>query len=351
MQIGGASDEQNKSHQFSFSPRIRDRRKYNREQDMSTSGRWKLYTAELLAALALAACGGGGGDSPAPAASAAQAAVLPQEPGAPALLGNIPLDGMNWINYRRVQGGMPALTRNELLDRAAAGHSEFQKANNVVSHEQIAGKPAFTGVRQGDRMLAAGYVYNKSSYAYGEVISATSSNSGFYMAEELITAIYHRFVMFEPKFREIGTGAATTAAGYTYFTTNMATINGYGPGVGSRNLVTWPFDGQVKVATNFFSDNEAPDPVPNLNEVGYPVSVHADIDVNVVVQTFTIRPRGGADLETRLVKEGEATQEPTSSAVAIVPLAVLKANTVYDVTFTGMLNNIATTRSWSFTTK
>ncbi|MCC6070592.1 CAP domain-containing protein [Massilia sp. GCM10020059] len=320
---------------------------------MSTSGRWKLYTAGLLTALALAACGGGGGGDTAQAVAPASVApsVLPQEPGAPTLLNNVPQDGMNWINYRRAQAGMPVLTRNELLDRAAAGHSEYQKANNIVSHEQTVGKPGFTGVNQGDRMLAAGYVYNRGTYAYGEVISATSNGSGFYMAEELITAIYHRFVIFEPKFKEVGTGAATTSAGYTYFTTNFAATNGYGPGVGSRNLVTWPFNGQVKVASNFFSDYEAPDPVPNLNEVGYPVSVHADIDVNVVVQSFTMRPRGGADLQTRLIKAGENTSARTSPAAAIVPLAVLKANTVYDVTFTGTLNGVPTTKTWFFTTK
>lgn len=320
---------------------------------MSTSGSWKLYTAGLLTALALAACGGGGGDAPAAVQVSATPAPseLQQEPGAPTLTRNIPQDGMNWINYRRAQAGMPVVTRNELLDIAARGHSEYQKANNIVTHEQTPGKPGFTGVNQGDRMTAAGYVYKNATYAYGEVISATSSDSGFYMADELITAIYHRFVIFEPKFKEVGTGAATTGSGYTYFTTNFASSNGYGPGLGSSNLVTWPFNGQVKVATNFFSDYEAPDPVPNVNEVGYPVSVHADIDVNLVVQTFTMRPRGGADLATRLIREGEHVREPTSSAASIVPLAVLKPNTTYDVTFTGTLNNVATSRSWSFTTK
>ena len=323
---------------------------------MSTLHRWKLNTAGLLTALALAACGGGGGgDSAAPVTAVTPASappsVLPQEPGAPTLLNNVPQDGMNWINYRRAQAGMPVVTRNELLDRAAAGHSEYQKANNIVSHEQTVGKPGFTGVNQGDRMLAAGYIYNTATYAYGEVISATSNGSGFYMAEELITAIYHRFVIFEPKFKEIGTGSARTSAGYTYFTTNFAATNGYGPGIGSRNLVTWPFNGQVKVATNFFSDYEAPDPVPNLNEVGYPVSVHADIDVNVVVQSFTMRPRNGSDLETRLIKAGENTNARNSPAAAIVPLAVLTSNTIYDVTFSGTLNGIPTTKTWSFTTK
>ena len=320
---------------------------------MSTSRRWKLNTAWVLIASALAACGGGGGgDTTAPVTpAAAPTSLLPQEPGAPSLTNNVPQDGMNWINYRRAQAGMPTLTRNELLDRAAAGHSEYQKANNIVSHEQVAGKPGFTGVNQGDRMVAAGYVYNRGTYAYGEVISATSNGSGFYMAEELITAIYHRFVIFEPKFKEVGTGSARTNAGYTYFTTNFASINGYGPGIGSRNVVTWPYDGQAKVTTNFFSDYEAPDPVPNLNEVGYPVSVHADIDVNLVVQSFTMRPRGGSNLETRLIKAGENTNARSSPAAAIVPLAVLKANTTYDVAFTGTLNGVPLTKSWFFTTK
>jgi hypothetical protein len=33
--------------------------------------------------------------------------------------------------------------------------------------------------------------------------------------------------------------------------------------------------------------------VPNQNEVGYPISVHADINNPVLVQSFTVAPRGG----------------------------------------------------------
>lgn len=314
---------------------------------MSTRDRWCVCTTGLVAAWALAACGGGGSG---PAPSAASAPVTLQEPGAPTLTNHVPTDGMTWINYRRAQAGMPVLTRNELIDRAAQGHSEYQKANNLVSHDQIQGKPGFTGVRVGDRLLAAGYTFGNSTYAYGEVISATSNGSGFYMAEELITAIYHRFVIFEPKFKEIGTGSATTASGYTYFTTNFAATNGYGPGIGRGNLVTWPADGQARVTTNFFSDYESPDPVPNANEVGYPISVHADINVVIGVQSFTLRPRGGAEVSVKLLKAGADAETPRSAA-AIVPLSVLKPNTTYDVTFTGTIDNVATTKTWSFTTK
>ena len=51
------------------------------------------------------------------------------------------------------------------------------------------------------------------------MIAGVATTSGFYMAENLITAIYHRFVIFEPLFKEGGAGAAVNNSGYAYFTT------------------------------------------------------------------------------------------------------------------------------------
>ena len=323
---------------------------------MSTSHRPAQHSAGLAAAallsLLLGACGGGSSTST-PAANASVTPApgnLDQQPGAPVLTNNVATDGLNWINYRRAQVGMPALTRNSNIDRAAQGHSDYQKTNNTVTHDQRAGAPGFTGVHLSDRLSAAGYVFPRADSAYGEVISATSNSSGFYMAEELITAIYHRFVMFEPKFKEIGTGSATTTANYTYFTSNFAASNGYGPGIGASNMVTWPSNGQTLVTRNFFSDYEEPDPVPAANEVGYPISVHTDLDVPIGVVSFTVRPRGGAELPTRLLKLGADTHTPQSAA-AIIPLAILAAGTTYDVNFVGTVNNVPMTKSWSFTTR
>ena len=42
-------------------------------------------------------------------------------------------------------------------------------------------------------------------------------------AEDLIAAIYHRFVIFDPVFLQVGAGAATVRNGPTYFTTNFVT--------------------------------------------------------------------------------------------------------------------------------
>ena len=301
--------------------------------------------AALLAAL-LAACGGGGGASP-----AAPIAALPMPPGAPALQGETALDAFNWINYRRGQAGVPALTRNSLLDQAAFNHSSYLRQNNTVSHEQISDKPGFTGVTLGNRLANVNYNVNTGNASViGEVISAAGQRSGFFHAEELIAAIYHRFVMLEPVFKEVGTGAAVGNANYTYFTADFAARNGFGPGVGRGKVATYPATGQTMVPLNFFSDSESPDPVPNQNEVGYPVSVHADRSATMTVQRFTMRPRGGADLTVRLLAHAGDANTPLSAA-AIVPLGVLRANTVYEVTFSGSVDSVAVNLNWEFTTK
>ncbi|WP_228894058.1 CAP domain-containing protein [Pseudoduganella aquatica] len=300
--------------------------------------------AAALAAM-LAACGGGGGGSNNSAATPATV-TQPTEPGAPTLSGDTALDGYNWINYRRQQAGLPALTRNALIDASALGHSNYQRLNNTVSHTQTAGQPGFTGATLSDRLRSAGY---RSGGLVGEVISAASDKSGFYHAEELIGAIYHRYLILEPIFRETGTGAATGSV-YTYFTAEFGTGGSTSAGVGRGNLVVYPSANQTRVPVNFFSDTESPDPVPEQNEVGYPISVQGDNSATVNVLTFTVRPRGGADLPVRLMTRLSDRETPLAAA-AIIPLSVLKAATVYDVSFTGTVDGVTANRSWSFTTK
>ncbi|MCE3264412.1 MAG: hypothetical protein K0R43_3491 [Pseudoduganella sp.] len=310
---------------------------------------WQRKLSALLLAALLAACGGGGGGDSATPVTPPPVAPPAMPPGAPAATGDTALDGFNWFNYRRASIGLSSLTRNARLDTAAAGHSNYLRLNNTVSHDQVPGNPGFTGATLGTRLAAAGYTLS-NPYAFGEVISAAGDRSGFYHAEELITAIYHRFVILEPVFKDMGTGAATTGGNYTYFTADFAATGGYGPGLGRGRVVVYPGDGQVMVPATFLSDTESPDPVPNQNAVGYPVSVHADITASISVSSFTIRPRGGAALTTRLLSSATDTHTKPQVA-AIVPLTTLSANTMYDVSFTGTVDGVAVSRNWSFTTK
>jgi uncharacterized protein YkwD len=314
---------------------------------MSKVLRWRMTMAGLAAALALTACGGSDGDDVEAVTMPPVASGMQQNAAAPVLTNNVAVDGRNWINYRRTQLGVPVVTENAQINNAALGHSEYLRTNNIMSHEQEPGKPGFTGATVGDRLNGAGYTLPATGFAYGEVISGTSNQSGFYMAEELITAIYHRFVMFEPVFQEIGTGAATSSGGYTYFTANFATRGGYGPGIPAGTIVTWPFAGQTQVQPNFFSDFEEPDPVPDRNEVGYPISVHANINAPLTVQSFVVRPRGGEPLPVQQV----LPLSTAKTAAAIVPVAPLRGGTTYDVSFSGTVSGAPVTHSWSFTTR
>ena len=312
----------------------------------------KSIVTACLAALALAACGGGSDSGGANGVTGSTSTGFSgQDASAPALTNNVGTDGFNWINYRRSQAGIGVLARNAMLDRAAQAHSDYQKLNGEVTHDEVSGKQGFTGATPEARVRAAGYVLEGDHYATGEIIAATSSNTGFYLAEQLVTAIYHRFVMFEPLFKEMGSGSATTSANYVYFTTELAATRGYSPGLASHGIATWPVNGQTGVQSNFLSDYEEPDPVPDRNEVGYPISVHANLTETVLVQSFTVRPRGGANLATYLLVAGQDKNTTMDSVAAIIPKSPLAANTVYDVTFTGTVGGAAVTRTWSFTTK
>jgi uncharacterized protein YkwD len=314
-----------------------------------SSLRWKHWISALLSAALLSACGGGSDSGNAAQNNSNAAGQLTQEPGAPVLSNNIATDGFNWFNYRRSQIGLSPLVRNSLIDTAALGHSNYLNLNSTVAHTQIKGKAGFTGETTYDRLIAANYVITSS---WGEVIAGITTNSGFYMAENLITAIYHRFVIFEPMLKEGGAGAAVNSSGYAYFTTDFAGNSRYGPGLPAGQIISYPFNGQTKVATSFSSNEEAPDPVPDQDVVGYPISVHANFDATLSVTAFSVRQHGaGTDLTVRLLSKDTDASNTSRSVAAIIPLAPLLAATTYDVSFIGKVNGANVTRSWAFTTR
>jgi uncharacterized protein YkwD len=316
----------------------------------------------LIAALA-AGCGGGGGSGDGGSDRTANlqpgsvisnggvpASVL-AEAGAPQQTGDMATDGLNWFNFRRQQMGLAPVARNAQVDKAALAHSTYQGVNDFITHDEVATRRGFTGATVFERLQSAGYPLPVNNYAFGEVISATGDKDGVSAAEELITAIYHRFVVMEPKFLEVGAGIASGNSGYTYFTTNFATRTLNQGGLGNGRLVTYPFNGQQNLPTVFYSNQEQPDPVPDRNEVGYPVSVHVDITSTLTVSTFTISPRGRAPLPTLQLNYDNDKEITLPSVAAIIPIDVLQPQTDYDVRFVGTVDNVAVNRSWSFRTR
>lgn len=297
-----------------------------------------------------AACGGGGDDEdfddslPPPISE-----TEPVEPGAPLVTGNIATDGLNWMNFRRQQIGLSALARNSALDSAAQGHSRYQQLNDELTHTQIRGRPGFTGENETIRVANAGYsLIPETGYAVGEVLAATGGSSGVTTAEALIAAIYHRYIIFEPVFKDIGTGVDGRPDDYLYFTAKLAAGNGLAAGLRPDEVVVYPYPNQTRVPSVFYSDTESPDPVAEFNEVGYPISVQTNLDRDLAVSSFTITSRNGIALPARLLTTATDGITPPSAA-ALVPLRTLQPGMTYDVRFTGAVNNVPLSLAWSFT--
>lgn len=331
------------------------------------------YPAAFALSLLLTACGGGGGDSASIQQPASPPTLPPNTqnstnalfaPGdavpAPVLVSDTATDGFNRFNYRRQQMGLAAVSRNSNIDFAAQGHSNYQKINDTITHTQVMGNPGFTGVTVLDRLNAAQYRFTSTTgYAYGEVISASGDLAGQNNAEDLITAIYHRYVIFEPKFREAGAGSAgLSATGYNFFTVDFAADGLTTGGIGKAQIALYPYPNETGITTVFPHKQETPDPVPDQTQtyVGYPVSVHADGTTTVTVSSFTIQPRGGQILPVRLLSNatdpGDMIEGRTpASAASIVPLSPLASGTTYDVQFIGSVSGAPVARIWSFTTR
>ncbi len=293
----------------------------------------------------LSACGG---ESPTPALPDATQ-LSAQQNAAPRFAGDVALDGLNWLNFRRQQAGLSALSRQPALDKAATAHASYQQQNNVIAHDQDERLAGFTGEQSPDRLLAAGYPLQRHAYAEGEVVGASTQADGFALADGLLAAIYHRYVILEPVFDQAGAGTASRAGGYTWLTVNfVASLQG-------RNrsdwpLAVWPSDGQTGVRTYFFSDQETPDAVPGQDKVGYPVSLHAAMFSQVRVMQFTISEQDGVAIPVRLLDPAQDIDTPSSSA-AIVPLQPLRPGRLYRARFTGSIDDQPVAVQWSFTTE
>jgi len=314
------------------------------------------FVAPLFLSLLLASCGGGGGgecsvSSFGGSASLVGEAELAAIAGAPGKVCETDTDGLNWFNFRRAQLGLSTLARNSKIELAAQRHSSYQARNDIITHEQDEDDPGFTGELLQDRLNQAGYVFINGGII-SEVISATSRASGFEAAESLITAIYHRFSIFEPRYELAGAGSAK-GGGRTYFTVDLV-ADGLNTGLGPNGFVVYPFANQTGIQTTFNSDEEEPDPVPGVgqNEVGFPISVHANVDSPVVVTSFDVEVLGsGVPLAVVPLNSTTDPFNTPDSAAAIIPLAPLLPGTTYEVSFVGTVDGMNVSRTWTFTTR
>lgn len=247
---------------------------------------------------------------------------------------------LNRINYHRQMANLPPVVLNDKLSMAAQSHADYLVLNNVLSHYQDETKPGFTGKEAKDRAQNSGYDYA----TVGEVISVgLDAEDG---VDSLIMAIYHRYVILNPSFKEVGIGDSFYS---NQEIKQMVQVIVFGTQKGDdkpQNLVgIYPGDKAEQIPTAFSSDTEKPDPIENQDIVGYPISIHFSEDLNVADIEFSLHLSNEA-IEVTQVK----SLQQDSKSFSIIPLNPLSPNTVYTAHFKAMVNNQEFSKTWSFKT-
>jgi uncharacterized protein YkwD len=240
----------------------------------------------------------------------------------------------------RGKAKLPAMNCVDAAMQAARNHSSYIGQNGwTLTHQEVMGKPGYTGVQFWDRLSYAGY---KGSAAFEVVHSTADAHEAITGQNGWINTLYHRIPFVNYGTLDFGFGAAT-GGGQT------STVDfGSGNSASKTALTTWPPDGDTGVWTTFHNAWESPNPLPNQQVAGYPISVTGGGALAVTVHDIT---EGGNPVDHVMMN---AANDPVKfipqTQVYLIPKAVLKKSTKYTTHVTGTVSGSAFDVTVSFTT-
>ncbi|MFN7835034.1 MAG: CAP domain-containing protein [Burkholderiaceae bacterium] len=322
----------------------------------------------MSSTLCIAACGGAGQESVAGQSQSAASATAPTSSpvsfpslaGLPAStstaagnnLSQAEIDCLNRVNDIRAVAGLAPVTADFRLNSAAQKHSTYQLETGTYGHgEPNNAAPSFTGASIVERVALQGYAWNRLL----EVTAAAKPiKSSMALHDMLMDAVYHRIGMLRHDLVNLGVGYAVKNNS-SVLTLNYGRPKSLGLTPSADGApVRWPVDGQINVPVDFASDNEAPDPVPDMNVVGYPISLQVYPDVPLTTLRFRLFEAGAAGVDTEIANTRLLTSASDANlenyAVTIIPLTPLKAGTIYKVVFEGQISGQPKTLRWQFKT-
>lgn len=321
---------------------------------MKTRNFFLLLTAVALAGLT--ACGGGGDAGPAAPASALAYAA-----------GSEDLAAFTLLNAEREHCGFGKLAQNTQLDAAARAHADYQVINSVISHEEVAGKPGFTGVLPPARIAAAGYTDAGATADEIAGFIGTSQKAGLGepALRNLLNAPYHLQGLMSG-FRDVGLSvrsSADTGAGSAavLLQINAAYKRSAGPQLFAGTEVhTYPCAGTSGV--NFKLANEEPNPVPGRDLSTTPLGSSVYVAVragNVIGISSASMIQISTGQQVTLRAPVTAANDPYGPCSAgcfqshqayVAADAPLQPNTAYQVTINGTNNSVGFSRTFTFST-
>lgn len=290
------------------------------------------------------------------------------------------------VNEIREALGMNTLDSSEVLAKAAQAHADYLVRNHASAHSETEGFPGFTGKSPAERAIHAGYfsrmvLENLSTKNY----DAESSVTG------LFAAIYHRFAFLDVGIDEMGIGVAqersdTKNSAFVYDMGNsqlnrlcrMKVFSGSGKyvnGVCSNpkhplpyrrflkakkeikwlnpKVVFYPYDGQENVPPVFYE--EVPDPLPDFEVSGFPVTVAFNDHFfdHVTLRSFRLFEEGGKEVVYKRVlsKKSDPHGRLNGLQFALFPLKRLAYDTMYRAQIVYVYKGREIVKEWTFRTR
>ncbi len=269
----------------------------------------------------------------------------------------IQLRAWTWLACYRNLVGLDTPAPSDALDEATVNHAAYMMETGEYGMlETNSSAQHFRGYDTLDRLASAGLEVDLSSLSVYETVTRVGEGD---VAEpepaidNWINTVYHRPPLLRPLVDHLGVG----------FDERYADLVALGPWDtadrdGGTLTARYPAPGQGHVPTTFYSDREFPDPVPDRDEVGSPISVtfQADFwndnnnhfDLHLVPAGCSVHPLGGDPVDLLLLEpEDDAS---LWSTVVLLPREPLEPYVTYVVEIEAEVGGAPWRDRWTFTT-
>ncbi len=292
---------------------------------------------------------------------------------------------LEYLNTLRQNAGMAPYGTSEILKKAAKNHAAYLIANHETGHYETKGKPGFTGKMPHERAVYAGY-------RVAMLTENVTNNSLDYKdaIDNLFSAIYHRFGFLDFISDEIGIGVAQDGKDTDYnafvFDMGVHDLNEACSGksysgpdryaykicvdplhrieerrllkilsaekIASKEIVVYPYDGQNDVPPVFY--NETPDPLPDYDVSGFPVTVQFnDYYIRQAdVRSISLFDPSGKEIRSKILyAKNDPNHMMKPGQYALLPLTRLAYDATYSVVLRYLSDGKKVEKKWRFHTR
>ncbi len=275
------------------------------------------------------------------------AVTLRHAPGPSAAVRLGAMTAIDYVNARREEVGLPIISADENLAAAAAAHARYLDVNGVGTHDEIEGKPGFTGSDVITRVRL-----HTPAYGASEVLAVFGGPRPVDLPiEDIFASPYHRGAIF---FDWARAGEASLVGRSAVTVVDFADI---APSLADTELVAYPYDGQ-RDAPVAWINAEQPDPMgPDSRyrgqTLGYPITLSGGPGAHIELSAVELRDRRDRKVACRIAPLTPADQARNTGICT--PLEPLHPDEAYTVHATGRLTQRTGTAPfdlrWAFRTR